>query len=87
MRNFREELTQYIADYVLDGIEKGDYISNVTIEDAIDAFEDGSSNSGDRFKVEISIEEEENIPCVSCGEKSKPLHTNYKCPDCFEMIE
>lgn len=29
--------------------------------------------------------EENNMPCVECGNKKLPLHIDYKCPDCHPL--
>jgi len=31
--------------------------------------------------------DEENAPCVKCGRKDLPLHTNYQCAECWPPVK
>lgn len=33
---------------------------------------------------EVDAEDAENIPCIECGDKEQPLHTDYRCSNCHE---
>ncbi len=39
------------------------------------------------LRMEKKEQEEENIPCVSCGRLDLPLHFNHQCPECFTPPE